>query len=169
VSLTDTILRLHQARVFSVHWTEKILGEAENALIRDGKKDSVQIKKRFESMRTWFPESMITGYEALIDSMTCDPKDRHVLAAAIGNVDQCVTNNLDDFPEESTAQYGIEVVPPDDLLLNAVYLHPKVVVRVIREQSAALNRPPMSIDDVLNALAKHVPNFAQTVETILRA
>jgi hypothetical protein len=31
-------------------------------------------------------------------------------------------NNLDDFPEESTARYGIEVVPPDDLLLNAVYL-----------------------------------------------
>ena len=169
MSLTDTILRLHQARAFSVHWTEKILGEAKNALIRDGKNDPVRIEKRFDSMRTWFPESMITGYEALIDSMTCNPKDRHVLAAAVGNVDQLVTNNLDDFPEESTASYSIEIVSPDQLLLNAVYLYPKLVVRVIREQSAALNRPPMSIDDVLNALAKHVPNFAQTVETILRA
>jgi len=169
VSLTDTILRLHQARAFSVHWTEKILGEAENALIRGGKKDPDRIKKRFDSMRTWFPESMITGYEVLIDSMTCNSKDRHVLAAAIGNVDQLVTNNLGDFPEESTSSYRIEVVSPDELLLNAVYLYPKLVIRVIREQSAALNCPPMSIDDVLNALAKHVPKFALKVETILRA
>jgi hypothetical protein len=93
-----------------VHWTEKILGEAENALIRDGKNDPVRIAKRFANIRTWFPESMITGYEALIDSMTCDAKDRHVLAAAIGNVDQLVTANLDDFPKGSTVGYGIEII-----------------------------------------------------------
>jgi hypothetical protein len=126
-----------------VHWTEKILGEAENALIRNGKNDPVRIAKRFADIRTWFPESMITGHDALIDSMTCDPKDRHVLAAAIGNVDQLVRDNIQDFPEESTAGYGIEIVSPDQLLLNAVYLYPKLVVRVIQEQSAALNRPPM--------------------------
>lgn len=152
-----------------MHWTENILSEAENALIRDGTKDPARIKKRFDDMRLWFPESMITGYDALVDSMTCDPKDRHVLAAAIGNVDQLVTKNVKDFPEESAAPHGVEVVAPDDLLLNVVDLYPKTVVRVIREQSAALNRPPMSIDDVLNSLAKHVPNFAQTVDTILRA
>jgi hypothetical protein len=151
-----------------VHWTEKILGEAESALIRGGK-DPIRIKKRFDDMRTWFPESMITGYEALIDSMVCDPKDRHVLAAAIGNVDQLITGNEADFPDESSAPYGIDVASPDDLLLNAVDLYPKLVLRVIREQSTALNRPPMTIDDVLNALAKHVPSFAQTVDTILRA
>jgi hypothetical protein len=153
VSLTDTILRLDQTRAFSVHWTEKVFNEAENALIRDGKNDPVRIAKRFADIRMCFPESMITGHDALLDSMTCDPEDRHVLAAAIGNVDQLVTDNIQNFPEESTAGYGIEIVSPDELLLNAIYLYPKLVVRVIR----------------LNALAKHVPNFAQTVEKILRA
>jgi hypothetical protein len=127
------------------------------------------VRKRFAQMRAVFPEAMITGYESLIDSMTCDPKDRHVLAAAIGNVDQLVTENGKDFPPASTEPFNIEVVTPDDLLLNSLDLYPQRVRKVIREQAADLKRPPMSVDDVLTTLAKHVPNFAQSVDTLLRA
>jgi hypothetical protein len=34
-------------------------------------------------MNEAFPDSQVTGYEALIVQMTNHPKDRHVLAAAV--------------------------------------------------------------------------------------
>jgi hypothetical protein len=168
VSLTDTIVRLHHAGVFGVSWSEQILSEAQTALIRDGK-DPAAISRRFGSLRSVFPECMVDGYADLVPVMTCDEGDRHVLAAAVhAGANQLITSNLRDFPRESTERYGIEVVSPDDLLLNALDLYPNRVLEVMHQQAAALRRPPMTIDQVVNALAKHAPNFAQTVDTILR-
>jgi predicted nucleic acid-binding protein len=48
-------------------------------------------------MRTSFPDASVTGHETLIDGMRNDPKDRHVLAAAVrGNAEVIVTFNLRD-------------------------------------------------------------------------
>lgn len=45
-----------------------------------------------------FPDSSVTGYEPLIPVMANDPKDRHVLAAAVrGQAHALVTQNLRDF------------------------------------------------------------------------
>ena len=53
-------------------------------------------------MATYFPDARVTGYKQLIGSMTNDPKDRHVLAAAVaGRADTLVTENLKDFPPAS--------------------------------------------------------------------
>jgi hypothetical protein len=34
-------------------------------------------------MRRAFPDAEVRGYENLVETMTCDPKDGHVLAAAV--------------------------------------------------------------------------------------
>lgn len=167
--MCDTVARLHHAGIFAAYWSEGILNEAEAALIRSGK-PAASIKSRFDALRRVFPECLVDDYQALTDAMTCDAGDKHVLAAAVREgVDQIVTANIKHFPHESVDPYGIEVVPPDDLLLNALDMHPQRVLSVIRQQAAALNRPPMTIDQVVSALAKHAPNFAQTIDTLLRA
>lgn len=46
-----------------------------------------------------FPDATVAGYELLVDGMTNDPKDRHVLAAAVrANAEVVVTFNIRDFP-----------------------------------------------------------------------
>ena len=56
--------------------------------------------------------------------MTNDPKDRHVLAAAIrSRARVIVTLNLRDFPESSLSQYGIAAQHPDDFILDQIDLH----------------------------------------------
>lgn len=40
-------------------------------------------KALVETMAGAFPDSLVTGYGKLISAMTNDPKDRHVLAAAV--------------------------------------------------------------------------------------
>ena len=60
-------------------------------------------------------DSLVTGYEALIESLSLpDPDDRHVLAAAIhSKAEIIVTFNLTDFPVSALASYGIEAEHPD--------------------------------------------------------
>lgn len=41
-----------------------------------------RVDRRIAHMARSFPDALVTGYESLIDGMTNDPKDRHVLAAA---------------------------------------------------------------------------------------
>ena len=58
-------------------------------------------------------DSLVTGYEPLIASLTLpDPDDRHVLAAAIaGRCDVIVTQNLKHFPDAALAPFEIEAQP----------------------------------------------------------
>jgi len=57
--------------------------------------------------------------------MTNDPKDRHVLAAAVrGNADAMVTANLKDFPPTALAPYELEALHPDEFLLDQLALDP---------------------------------------------
>jgi predicted nucleic acid-binding protein len=54
-------------------------------------------------LREYFADAWIEGYADLVSSMTNDPKDRHVLAAAIrGGCESIVTFNTRDFPASST-------------------------------------------------------------------
>src|SRR5712691_5105005 len=53
----------------------------------------------------------IAQIEALIDEMVNDPKDRHVLAAAVrGGAELLVTENLRDFPAEALSPYDLQAV-----------------------------------------------------------
>lgn len=87
--------------------------------------------------------------------MTCDEKDRHVLAAAIrGAANQIITANVKDFPKASVAPYDIEVVTPDDFFLNALHLYPSETIAILREQAKALRRPVMTVETLLSGLAR---------------
>jgi hypothetical protein len=113
-------------------------------------------------MRRSFPDAEVRAYEPLIPAMTCDDKDRHVLAAAVrGEAKVLVTFNLDDFPESSAAPYDIAVVSPDDFLLDQLDLYPGPTLAALRAQAGAYTSPPMTVPDLLGRLAAaSVPRFA---------
>jgi len=51
--------------------------------------------------------------------MTNDPKDRHVLAAAlVARATTIVTTNLRDFPVRATRPHGVVALTPDDFLTS---------------------------------------------------
>ena len=53
--------------------------------------------------------------------MTNDPKDQHVLAAAVrADAAVIVTANLGDFPASALQPYDITAVHPDDFLLESI-------------------------------------------------
>ena len=71
-------------------------------------------------MTAAFPAASVVGYEPLIDSMTCDPGDRHVLAAAVhAKAGAIVTFNDVDFPQSlSLSRSGDLSISPDALMAS---------------------------------------------------
>jgi hypothetical protein len=83
--VADTLLRLAEEPAFySPRWSEEILEEVGRTLSTKFAYSGKQVRRRIEAMNAAFPEALVTGYESLVDSMTNDPKDRHVIAAAVG-------------------------------------------------------------------------------------
>jgi hypothetical protein len=92
-----------------------------------------QVDRRIQAMECMFPDAMVTGCDDLIASMTNDPKDRHVLAAAVKcGAQSIVSNNVRHFPQESLAPYGLECLTADDFLQHQYHLNPDAFLSVSR-------------------------------------
>ncbi|MFF3172406.1 PIN domain-containing protein [Streptomyces sp. NPDC057900] len=119
-------------------------------------------KALVETMAGAFPDSLVAGYSKLIPAMTNDPKDRHVLAAAVrGQAHALVTLNVRDFPADSADPYEIEVLRPDDFLLDLLDLAPVDVLAVLGAQAQSYRREPRDVHGLLDRLsAGGAPQFA---------
>lgn len=82
-ALRDTLLRAADAGLYRPQWSHAILEEVRRNLIAAGRLDATRAQRLLAAMRREFPEAEVRGYEALVPAMTNDPKDRHVLAAAV--------------------------------------------------------------------------------------
>lgn len=95
-----------------------------------------------------FPDSLVAGYEGLIESLDLpDPDDRHVLAAAITcHAHVVVTANLRDFPKSSLSHFSVAAQHPDDFLLDQLDLHSDssrlIALAVCRHKSALTESKP---------------------------
>jgi hypothetical protein len=111
-------------------------------------------------MNSAFPDAMVTGYDNLIVSMTNDPKDRHVLAAAV----QCgahsvISNNVKHFPQESLAAYGLECLTANDFLTHQYHLNPDAFISVLVEQAQDIGWT------LPRLISKHVPSLSKLIIT----
>lgn len=153
-TLRDTLLRIAENGAYQPLWSEKILDELHGVLARHGWSAGHVVQQ----IRNAFPEAIVTGWEHLENSMTNDPKDRHVLAAAVhGHADVIVTANLSDFPARSIAGFDIEVQHPDTFLCYELDIAPDSVIQVLFEQAAdtgTRGRAQLTVHEVLDALGR---------------
>ena len=108
-------------------------------------------------LREHFPEAWVEGYEPLISAMTNDPKDRHVVAAAVSSGSKLiVTYNAKDFPIESLEPWGIERQGPSTFLINLYDLAPGIAARKLSEQAQNIE---ISLEELLLKLQVNVPGI----------
>ncbi|OYN97174.1 PIN domain-containing protein [Enemella evansiae] len=151
VSLADTLLRLAEAEVIRPHWSADVMKELVRNLGLRIPEDMAD--KRARAMQTAFPEAMVTGYEALIDAMGNDPKDRHVLAAAVhSDCEVIVTFDASGFSSNALAPHHLVAVHPDEFLLDQLDLYPGLVRRALERQAAATARPHLTTLDLMDHL-----------------
>ena len=119
-SLRDTLLRLAELELYTPLWSERILDEMHRNLVEHRLTDA-QAASIEEAMRAPFEEAAVdpAEIERLEPAMTNDPKDRHVLAAAVAaDSELIVTFNLGDFPPDTCEPVGVEAIHPDEFLLD---------------------------------------------------
>jgi predicted nucleic acid-binding protein len=169
-SLRDTLLRAAEKELFQVHWSGDILEEVQRTLIKLGEATESQAIRLASVMNRAFPSAIVQAYQHLIPHMANDPKDRHVLAAAIVcHAETIVTFNLKDFPQAALTPFHLAAIHPDQFLLDVFFHHSEPMAQIIISQAAFLHRPSRTVQEVLAALAIHAPRFVQAIHAYLDA
>jgi hypothetical protein len=71
-------------------WSADVLAGLKSVLELEAHVDSAKRWRPIGQLQQVFPASEVVDYDALIDPITCHPKDRHVLAAAVAGGAQVV-------------------------------------------------------------------------------
>lgn len=164
VTLADTLLRIAERDLYRPLWSARIVAEAIDAIVEIHPNIPLdQVQRRFAAMDEAFEDARVGGWENLEATVALpDPDDRHVVAAAVrGRSDAIVTANVRDYPPEILGPLQIEIIHPDDFLLDQFDLAPRIVLDVLREQADHTRQPALTPIDLIARLARAgVPGFA---------
>jgi len=155
--LRDFLMHLALADLFRARWTDRIHDEwIRNVLRQRPDLREVDLQRTRQLMNAHVRDCLVTDFEALIPSVVLpDPDDRHVVAAAIHcGADLIITFNLRDFPRDQLARFKLEPCHPDDFVLEWLTLEPLRVLEAAAGHRKSLKKPPRTVDEYLNTLAK---------------
>ncbi len=162
--LRDVLLEAAWEGMYRPHWSNEILAELERNLRRRKSWDDRRINHLGSELRNAFPEALVDVPSGFEQCLTCDPKDRHVLAAAIvGGCKVIVTQNTKDFPKSSTEPFGIRAVRPGVFLLDLFHLDRPQMVDCLRRIADRNHRSPQTVEEILHCrgLTSQAPEFAR--------
>jgi predicted nucleic acid-binding protein len=102
LAFRDLLLSCAAAGLYRAKWSQQIHDEwTRNLIANRPELDPERLRTTCTKMNVSVPDSLVTGYEDLIDSLHLpDPDDRHVLAVANrSDADAIITFNQRDFDE----------------------------------------------------------------------
>lgn len=172
-SVRDTLLVQAESPVLYVpRWSEEILKETSRNLVKRRNVPEEKAERLINNIRAAFPESCVTGFDNLLPAMGNDPKDRHVLAAAVKcGAQSIVTFNIKDFPESALEPWCVEAQHPDEFLVHQFHLDPKLTIEKLHVQASRLKTQERqwTIVDVLKKLSEFTPEFVELVRSCIGA
>ena len=154
-TLRDLLVQLATTGLFRAPWTGRIHDEWTRCILAkrpDVTAEAVARTRRLMDLAV--PDSLVVGYEPLIDAVSLpDPDDRHVLAAAVhAGAEWIVTLNLKDFPPAVLEPHELAAVTPDALVCGLIELDAAAIADAIRKQRPRLRNPPRTIEQHLARL-----------------
>ncbi|MDH6269137.1 putative nucleic acid-binding protein [Rhizobium sp. SG_E_25_P2] len=153
----NLLLSLAEAEFFRVRWSDEVLRETSAAIEKMARakgKDhpDAHARRAIAAMSAAFDEARVADYEQFLQcgNDLPDPKDRHVLAAAIkAQASVIVTENLRDFPPDTLRRYGIEVRSADAFIADTIDLDIGRAISAVRTMRLRLKRPEKDADALL--------------------
>src|SRR5262249_35002723 len=146
--LRNFLMHLALRDLFQPRWSDYVHEEWIAALLRNRPDLTfAQLARTRRLMDEHVDDALVSGYEHLVGQLTLpDPKDRHVLAAAIhGGASVIVTVNLRDFPTDVLANYDIEALHPDTFVSARLDEYQDDTLAALHEMRLDLKNPPLSM------------------------
>ncbi|MEM6514686.1 MAG: PIN domain-containing protein [Bacteroidota bacterium] len=153
IEIRDLLFWFAYYDMFTPKWSEHIFDEWKGVMLRKGVKEE-EATIRIQRANTAFPDALVKNYSGLIESLELpDPKDRHVLAAAIKtNANVIVTNNIKDFPKNYLASFGLTAKTADDFLTDIIDLNQDQAIKAFKELVLNRKNPNLDAFQVLDIL-----------------
>ena len=145
-----------------------VLDEARRNMIANLGLDEDRVDWRLSRVRTVVRGADIEpGPLDDADGALINPKDRHVLAAALYHDAHCIVTEDQQLLREVNAWRAASrrdcalsaAITPDDVAAEFARGAPDDVVNVIREMAARMKRPPADAGDVFRQLCRRMPSL----------
>jgi hypothetical protein len=150
-------MRLSMTGLFRAKWSHAIHEEwMGHVLERYSDKTRADVERTRDLMDRYAMDAIVFDYENLMPGLKLpDPKDIHVLAAAIrGRADVIVTFNLQDFPEDYLKQFDIIPQHPDDFVAHQFTLNAGQVCAAAKQHRASLQKTKPSVPDYVDLIQR---------------
>ena len=171
IATADALLSLAVEGLYAAKWTLAIEEEWLAVAERRHPDRAGRFLTRRDDMREavvdW--EISTAGWQSLTPSLRLpDPKDVHVLAAAIaGHADCIVTTNLKDFPAAVLGNYGITALHPDDFIIAQLDLDLYAALTAFKGMRARKRNPTYSAEEFAAAMERN--GLVATAERLRQA
>lgn len=154
-ALRDLLLSLADSKLFRPVWQKSILEKLERnypevaVRHRGADHDAAveEITQVLSSMARAFPDACLEtdAWISLVGQMTCDEKDRHVLAVAVADdAIHLVTENTKDFPAASVPD-TINVLKVDTFLCELLAGNSVAVIDAVQVMCERYSQPTMTV------------------------
>jgi predicted nucleic acid-binding protein len=148
----NIILSLAEAGIFRARWSSTTIDDEFVAFFVRKYPDKEALgPKQKGAIERAFPEGRIEVDPRLMQDLGLpDPKDRHVLAAAIQTkAAVIVTNNLKDFPADCLDPFEVQTVSADDFIADCIDLGGPEAVVALRSMRERLQKPEMDAEALI--------------------
>lgn len=155
---SDLLLTLADHGLFNPHWSRQVLREVERNV-----PVGVQLDDWFANINRRHRDALVRDYGHRVAAAQADPKDKHVLAAALhSGCDVLVTNNVDDFWPE---RRQIRVQRLDDFMAGLHAMQPLTFHAAVNDLLSTYQRPPQTTEQLASWLAT-AGEYPRTAEAI---
>lgn len=168
LAIADSLMSIAVTGLFAAKWTKKIEEEWMRSLEKNRPELKGRLGSRRDDMREAVPDWEIpeAAWNSIAGSLNLpDLNDVHVLAAAIaGHADCIVTRNHQDFPPSIMTVHGIDILDPDEFIVNQWDLENVPVMAAFKGMRARRKKPTESVEDFAQTLEKNgLPATAEKI------
>lgn len=171
-TIMDVLLTLSEDFLFTWVWTDELLDEWEEVIVREGKRTPESAASVAGAVRTHFSGYRIDPAvyrDKITDDLSPDPDDRiHAAAAIYGGADVLLTRNPKHLRTKPVLAAGVKVITSDEFLC-ALFTHRRQgVVESLTRAADTKKNPAMTPEELAKKIATAgAPQFGERVRTHL--
>ena len=155
-----------ESGLYELRFTEKVMDEANKALVKEGVMDQNQADNRANAIQRHVPDALSPPGKEPAENLVNDQGDAHVASAAIdAKANKIITFNVKDYKANELKERGIQVMNVDDFLCDVAEKNPEGVKALLQKM---YENARAGFEKFVKGFEKSgCPEFAKKVAAIL--